>query len=71
MPSSAILLNSCHVNGNTEIGEWAAENLLETKPENPGYYMLIANRQLLLMKDAAGYAIYQKQTSDELLQEVG
>ncbi|KAG2253917.1 hypothetical protein Bca4012_101642 [Brassica carinata] len=49
MPSSAILLNSCHVNGNTEIGEWAAENLLETKPENPGYYMLIANRQLLVL----------------------
>ena len=31
MPSSAILLNSCHVNGNTEIGEWAAENFLETE----------------------------------------
>ncbi|CAN8239340.1 unnamed protein product [Cochlearia groenlandica] len=45
-PSSATwatLLNACHIYGNTEIGEWAAEKLLEMKPENPGYYVLIAN----------------------------
>ncbi|KAL1212476.1 Pentatricopeptide repeat-containing protein [Cardamine amara subsp. amara] len=45
-PSGAIwatLLNACHIHGNTEIGEWAAEKLLEMKPENPGYYVLIAN----------------------------
>ncbi|CAH8297471.1 unnamed protein product [Eruca vesicaria subsp. sativa] len=45
-PSSAMwatLLNACHIHGNTEIGEWAAEKLLEMKPENPGYYVLIAN----------------------------
>ncbi|KAJ0256334.1 Pentatricopeptide repeat-containing protein [Hirschfeldia incana] len=45
-PSSAMwatLLNACHIYGNTEIGEWAAEKLLEMKPENPGYYVLIAN----------------------------
>ncbi|KDP28074.1 hypothetical protein JCGZ_19482 [Jatropha curcas] len=45
-PSSAMwatLLGSCHIHGNTEIGEWAAEKLLEMRPENSGYYVLIAN----------------------------
>ncbi|KAF8049896.1 hypothetical protein N665_2097s0008 [Sinapis alba] len=45
-PSSAMwatLLNACHIHGNTEIGEWAAEKLLEMKPDHPGYYVLIAN----------------------------
>ncbi|ESQ28051.1 hypothetical protein EUTSA_v10019500mg [Eutrema salsugineum] len=45
-PSSAMwatLLNACHIHGNTEIGKWAAEKLLEMKPENPGHYVLIAN----------------------------
>ncbi|CAG7903637.1 unnamed protein product [Brassica rapa] len=45
-PSSAMwatLLNACHIHGDTEIGEWAAEKLLEMKPENPGYYVLLAN----------------------------
>ncbi|KAL9311425.1 unnamed protein product [Arabidopsis thaliana] len=39
----ATLLNACHIHGNTQIGKWAAEKLLEMKPENPGYYVLIAN----------------------------
>lgn len=45
-PSAAMwatLLGACRIHGNTEIGEWAAEKLLEMKPENPGYYVLIAN----------------------------
>ncbi|CAL9240306.1 unnamed protein product [Arabidopsis halleri] len=127
----ATLLNACHIHGNTEIGKWAAEKLLEVKPENPGYYVLIANmyaaagswsklaevRTIMrdlgvkkdpgcawintdsgfslfsvgdtsnprasdayplldglnqLMKDAAGYAINEEQSSDEeLLQEIG
>ncbi|KFK41582.1 hypothetical protein AALP_AA2G147600 [Arabis alpina] len=133
-PSSAMwatLLNACHIHGNTEIGEWAAEKLLEMKPENPGYYVLIANMYAAagswsklaevrtfmrdlgvrkapgsawidigsgyslfsvgdtssprardtyplldglnqLMKDAAGYAVNEEQSSDEeRLQEVG
>ncbi|KAL9141353.1 hypothetical protein ABFS82_14G097200 [Erythranthe guttata] len=39
----ATLIGSCRVHGNTEIGEWAAEKLLEMKPKNSGYYVLIAN----------------------------
>jgi hypothetical protein len=39
----ATLVGACRIHGNTEIGEWAAEKLLEMKPENPGYYVLIAN----------------------------
>ncbi|KAJ6762203.1 PENTATRICOPEPTIDE REPEAT-CONTAINING PROTEIN [Salix koriyanagi] len=39
----ATLIGACRIHGNTEIGEWAAEKLLEMKPENPGYYVLIAN----------------------------
>ncbi|KAK9266410.1 hypothetical protein L1049_025267 [Liquidambar formosana] len=39
----ATLLGACRIHGNTEIGEWAAEKLLEMKPGNSGYYVLIAN----------------------------
>ncbi|PIA47211.1 hypothetical protein AQUCO_01400120v1, partial [Aquilegia coerulea] len=39
----ATLIGACHIHGNTNIGEWAAEKLLEMKPENSGYYVLIAN----------------------------
>jgi pentatricopeptide repeat protein len=39
----ATLIGSCRIHGNTEIGEWAAEKLLEMRPENSGYYVLIAN----------------------------
>ncbi|KAJ9167405.1 hypothetical protein P3X46_022060 [Hevea brasiliensis] len=45
-PTSAMwatLLGACRIHGNTEIGEWAAEKLLEMRPENSGYYVLIAN----------------------------
>ncbi|KAK9127898.1 hypothetical protein Syun_016695 [Stephania yunnanensis] len=45
-PNSAIwatLLGACRIHGDTDIGEWVAEKLLEMKPENPGYYVLIAN----------------------------
>lgn len=45
-PSAAIwasLLNACTVIRNTEIGERAAERLLEMKTENAGHYVLIAN----------------------------
>ncbi|CAA7052343.1 unnamed protein product [Microthlaspi erraticum] len=46
VPSSAMwatLLNACHIHGNTNIGEWAAEKLMEMRPDNPGHYVLIAN----------------------------
>ncbi|XP_044510211.1 pentatricopeptide repeat-containing protein At1g71490-like [Mangifera indica] len=39
----ATLLGACRIHGNTNIGEWAAEKLLETRTENSGYYVLIAN----------------------------
>ncbi|XP_031249163.1 pentatricopeptide repeat-containing protein At1g71490 [Pistacia vera] len=39
----ATLLGACRIHGNTDIGEWAAEKLLETGTENSGYYVLIAN----------------------------
>ncbi|KAF5176670.1 Pentatricopeptide repeat-containing protein [Thalictrum thalictroides] len=39
----ATLIGACRIHGNTDIGEWAAEKLLEMKPENSGYYVLIAN----------------------------
>lgn len=45
-PSSvmwATLIASCRIHGNVVMGEWAAENLLEMRPENSGYYVLIAN----------------------------
>ncbi|KAK9153575.1 hypothetical protein Sjap_001055 [Stephania japonica] len=45
-PNSALwvtLLGACRIHGNIDIGEWAAEKVLEMKPKNPGYYVLIAN----------------------------
>ncbi|KAE8703380.1 Pentatricopeptide repeat-containing protein [Hibiscus syriacus] len=39
----ATILGACRIHGNTVIGEWAAEKLLELRPENSGYYVLIAN----------------------------
>ncbi|XP_050217527.1 pentatricopeptide repeat-containing protein At1g71490 [Mercurialis annua] len=51
-PSSAMwatLLGACCKHQNREIGEWASEKLLELRPENSGYYKLIAN-----MHGAAG-----------------
>ncbi|PQQ04310.1 pentatricopeptide repeat-containing protein [Prunus yedoensis var. nudiflora] len=45
-PTSAMwatLLGACRIHGNIDIGEWAAEKLLEMRPENSGYYVLIAN----------------------------
>ncbi|KAH7861094.1 hypothetical protein Vadar_021627 [Vaccinium darrowii] len=39
----ATLIGACRIHGNTEIGEWAAEKLLEMRPEHVGYYVLIAN----------------------------
>ncbi|KAM5574911.1 pentatricopeptide repeat-containing protein [Rosa sericea] len=39
----ATLIGACRIHGNTEIGEWAAEMLLQMRPENSGYYVLIAN----------------------------
>lgn len=45
-PSAAMwatLIGACRIHGNTEIGEWAAGKLLEMKPDNSGYYVLIAN----------------------------
>lgn len=45
-PTSAMwatLIGACRIHGNTYMGEWAAEKLLEMKPRNSGYYVLIAN----------------------------
>lgn len=45
-PSSAIwgtLLAACRVHGNSEIGELAAEHLLELDPENSMAYVLLSN----------------------------
>ncbi|XP_022141804.1 pentatricopeptide repeat-containing protein At1g71490-like [Momordica charantia] len=45
-PTSAMwatLIGACCIHGNTNIGEWAAEKLLEMQPEHSGYYVLIAN----------------------------
>lgn len=45
-PTSAMwatLIGACRIHGNTEIGEWAADKLLQMRPENSGYYVLIAN----------------------------
>ncbi|XP_041009096.1 pentatricopeptide repeat-containing protein At1g71490-like [Juglans microcarpa x Juglans regia] len=39
----ATLLGACRIHGNTDIGEWAAQKLLEMRPKNSGYYVLIAN----------------------------
>jgi len=39
----ATLIGACRIHGNAEMGEWAAQTLLEMRPENSGYYVLIAN----------------------------
>lgn len=46
----ATLIGACRIHGNTDIGEWAAEKLMEMRPQNSGYYVLIAN-----MYAAAGH----------------
>ncbi|KAG8378136.1 hypothetical protein BUALT_Bualt08G0106700 [Buddleja alternifolia] len=46
MPTSemwATLIGACRIHGDMDIGEWAAEKLLEMRPGNSGYYVLIAN----------------------------
>lgn len=37
------LLGASRIHGNVEVGIWAAENLLELKSENPGYYVVLSN----------------------------
>ncbi|OMP04952.1 hypothetical protein COLO4_09185 [Corchorus olitorius] len=37
------LLGACQVHSNKELGEIAAQKLLELDPENPGHYVLISN----------------------------
>ncbi|GER39361.1 pentatricopeptide repeat-containing protein [Striga asiatica] len=37
------LLGASRVHGCTDLGFWAAEKLLEIKPDNPGYYVLLSN----------------------------
>ncbi|XP_051142986.1 pentatricopeptide repeat-containing protein At4g14170-like [Andrographis paniculata] len=37
------LLGASQVHGNIELGCWAAERLLELKPGQPGYYVLLSN----------------------------
>ncbi|KAI4387549.1 hypothetical protein MLD38_005374 [Melastoma candidum] len=39
----ATLLSSCRLHGNTEIGKWAADSLMELDPHNPASYVLLAN----------------------------
>ncbi|KAG2371524.1 Pentatricopeptide repeat-containing protein [Vigna angularis] len=39
----ATLKGACRIHGDTVMGEWAAEKLLELKPDHSGYYVLIAN----------------------------
>lgn len=39
----ATLIGACLIHGNKDIGEWAAEKLLELKPQHSGHYVLIAN----------------------------
>ncbi|XP_068662461.1 pentatricopeptide repeat-containing protein At1g71490 [Aristolochia californica] len=46
----ATLIGACQIHRNMEIGAWAAQKLLEIRPQNPGYYVLIAN-----MYAAAGH----------------
>ncbi|KAJ8527901.1 hypothetical protein K7X08_015352 [Anisodus acutangulus] len=45
-PDGAILgslLGSCKILKNVELGEYAAKNLFELEPENPGAYVLLSN----------------------------
>ncbi|PHT51905.1 Pentatricopeptide repeat-containing protein [Capsicum baccatum] len=37
------LLGSCRIHKNLELGEYAAKNLFELEPENPGAYVLLSN----------------------------
>ncbi|KAL0418445.1 UNVERIFIED_CONTAM: Pentatricopeptide repeat-containing protein [Sesamum radiatum] len=37
------LLGASRLHGNVELGCWAAEHLLELKPDHPGYYVLLSN----------------------------
>ncbi|KAL3620314.1 hypothetical protein CASFOL_035226 [Castilleja foliolosa] len=37
------LLGASRIHGNVDLGCWAAERLLELKPNNPGYYVLLSN----------------------------
>uniref|UniRef100_A0A2P2JKJ6 Pentatricopeptide repeat-containing protein n=1 Tax=Rhizophora mucronata TaxID=61149 RepID=A0A2P2JKJ6_RHIMU len=39
----ATLLGACRIHGDKVMGEWVAEKLLEMRPENSGYYVLISN----------------------------
>ncbi|XP_056688216.1 pentatricopeptide repeat-containing protein At1g71490-like [Spinacia oleracea] len=39
----ATVIGACQIHRNIDLGEWAAEKLLELMPRNPGYYVLIAN----------------------------
>ncbi|KAL2479673.1 Pentatricopeptide repeat-containing protein [Abeliophyllum distichum] len=45
-PDGAIwgsLLGSCRIHNNLELGEYAAKNLFELEPNNPGAYVLLSN----------------------------
>jgi pentatricopeptide repeat protein len=45
-PDSALwgsLLAACKLQGNVEVGEWAAENRLKLEPQNAGTYILLSN----------------------------
>lgn len=37
------LLGASRLHGNVELGCWAAEHLLELKPDHPGYYIVLSN----------------------------
>jgi pentatricopeptide repeat protein len=37
------LLSACRLRGDMEIGQWAAENLLEIDPQNPASYVLLCS----------------------------
>ncbi|KAI3807092.1 hypothetical protein L1987_23014 [Smallanthus sonchifolius] len=39
----ATVIGACRIHGNKELGEFAAEKLLEMRPRNSGYYVLMAN----------------------------
>ncbi|KAG9447359.1 hypothetical protein H6P81_013487 [Aristolochia fimbriata] len=45
-PSSGVwgaLLGACRIHENAELGEFAAKNLLEVKPQHTGYHVLLSN----------------------------
>ncbi|MFS7922781.1 putative tetratricopeptide-like helical domain superfamily [Helianthus anomalus] len=39
----ATIIGACRIHGNRELGEFAGEKLLEMRPRNSGYYVLMAN----------------------------